>query len=230
MFYCYKITNTINSKVYIGITSDIKKRWREHKCTSKTSGKPLYRAIRKYGLSKFTIFELCSMTDWEAIAQYEIDTIAKHQSTDMSKGYNLSEGGEGAYGVKRTKAQIEAQKLRASKWSQENIKYLTDCAKKQMSDPKNRELSRQGAIKQWNQMSDNEKEIRSNRMSDENKIRWKNKSYIKTLMKSICKPVIGNGVKYKSVTDCAKANNVAPNTMTLRCKNPKNKEFYYIKQ
>ena len=61
-----------------------------------------------------------------------------------------------------------------------------------------------------------------------NKIRWKNKSYIKTLMKAICKPVIGNGVKYKSVTDCAKANNVAPNTMTLRCKNPKNTNFYYV--
>jgi len=29
--YVYKISNSINNKIYIGITNDYKRRWREHK-------------------------------------------------------------------------------------------------------------------------------------------------------------------------------------------------------
>lgn len=33
--YVYKITNTINNKVYIGITNNYKKRWSNEKCNPK---------------------------------------------------------------------------------------------------------------------------------------------------------------------------------------------------
>ena len=51
--FIYKITNTINNKVYIGKTlSSIEKRFAEHKEDShrpQEQIRPLYRAMNKYG-------------------------------------------------------------------------------------------------------------------------------------------------------------------------------------
>lgn len=54
----YKIENKLNGKVYIGQSINIEQRWREHKSRylsidEKEYNKPLYNAIRKYGLQKF---------------------------------------------------------------------------------------------------------------------------------------------------------------------------------
>ena len=66
MAYIYQITNQINGKIYIGKTErTIQERWREH-CEDylreRCYDRPLYRAMRKYGLSNFTI-ELLEETD-----------------------------------------------------------------------------------------------------------------------------------------------------------------------
>ena len=59
MPYIYKITNDINNKVYIGKTlSTIDKRWKEHQRDSqkrRCEQRPLYSAIRKYGIEHFHI-------------------------------------------------------------------------------------------------------------------------------------------------------------------------------
>ena len=51
--FIYKITNTINNKVYIGKTlSSIEKRFAKHKEDSRRPQeqiRPLYRAMNKYG-------------------------------------------------------------------------------------------------------------------------------------------------------------------------------------
>lgn len=62
--YIYKITNTINNKIYIGQTNDIKRRFREHKnlMYGKVGNKHLYSAIKKYGLDSF-IFEIIEETE-----------------------------------------------------------------------------------------------------------------------------------------------------------------------
>lgn len=56
--FIYKITNIINSKIYIGQTSkSIEERWKGHKfhkgCTA------LHNAIKKYGENNFKIDILC---------------------------------------------------------------------------------------------------------------------------------------------------------------------------
>ena len=59
----YKITNTINDKVYIGITKcTLSKRWAEHKCKSKSLCSHLYLSIKKYGTSFFKIESIESST------------------------------------------------------------------------------------------------------------------------------------------------------------------------
>lgn len=61
MPYIYLITNDINNHQYIGKTeySDIQKRFKEHYKESKksrTEQRPLYRAIRKYGIELIAIY------------------------------------------------------------------------------------------------------------------------------------------------------------------------------
>lgn len=52
----YRITNNINNKVYIGITTILlKRRWSAHKRDDKKLKYPLYKSIRKYGIDNFMI-------------------------------------------------------------------------------------------------------------------------------------------------------------------------------
>lgn len=62
MIGIYKITNTINGKMYIGQSVDITRRWRQHK--NSELDYPLYKAFKKYGIENFIfeILEECSIT------------------------------------------------------------------------------------------------------------------------------------------------------------------------
>ena len=62
MGYIYKITNTLNDKVYIGQTvKSLQKRFTQHK---NNSNKPyfsqivLYKAFNKYGIENFTFEQI----------------------------------------------------------------------------------------------------------------------------------------------------------------------------
>ena len=96
--YKVYIHTTPNNKVYIGITKqEPKKRWRYGygyvKCTY------FYKAIQKYGWNNIKheiLYE--NLTKEEAI-QKEIELIEKYDSTNRNKGYNITKGGEGNFGV-----------------------------------------------------------------------------------------------------------------------------------
>jgi len=81
----YKITNTINSKAYVGYSSNVSKRWDDHK--NGYGSKLVYDAIQKYGLDNFT---------FEVIAEDTVDNEDKYiqeHNTMAPNGYNLVEGG-----------------------------------------------------------------------------------------------------------------------------------------
>lgn len=94
--YIYQITNDINQKKYIGkTTKTINERWREHcKDANKDaySNRPLYRAIRKYGIEHFHIEELeeCSLDVLSEREKYWIETTGSFKN-----GYNATLGGDG---------------------------------------------------------------------------------------------------------------------------------------
>lgn len=97
MGYIYKVTNTLNGKVYIGQTRrEVSIRWREHKMyawTLKTRCcSALYSAIRKYGDDAFTV-ETIEECDSEHINEREMYWI-KHYGS-YGNGYNLTLGGDG---------------------------------------------------------------------------------------------------------------------------------------
>lgn len=94
MAYIYKITNTINGKMYIGKTeSTIEKRFQQHCKDSqrdKMSNRPLYKAMRKYGVEFFSIEEIEETDSPEEREIYWIEFYGTFKN-----GYNATMGGDG---------------------------------------------------------------------------------------------------------------------------------------
>lgn len=96
MGYIYLITNKINNKKYVGkTTQSIEKRWQEHISDSKREKceiRPLYRAIRKYGIENFTIKEIekCNTDNLSEKEKYWIQYYNTYED-----GYNATLGGDG---------------------------------------------------------------------------------------------------------------------------------------
>lgn len=94
MAYIYQIINDINDKIYIGKTEfSIEKRFKEH-CQDafreRNEKRPLYSAMRKYGVEHFYI-ELIEETDKpEERERYWIE-----QKRSFKNGYNATLGGDG---------------------------------------------------------------------------------------------------------------------------------------
>lgn len=99
----YKVTNKINNKVYIGKSTDIYYRWKEHiRNKDKKDFQYVFaRALRKYGETNFSweIVERCNET---VLNDKEIFYIKKFNSFIGEKGswgYNMTRGGDGQSGV-----------------------------------------------------------------------------------------------------------------------------------
>lgn len=97
MPYIYQITNSLNNKMYIGKTlSSIEKRWKEHckDCYKPVAeARPLYSAMRKYGIENFTILPL-EETTIEFLSERERYWIEYYGTFKF--GYNATLGGDGA--------------------------------------------------------------------------------------------------------------------------------------
>ena len=95
MAYIYQIINDINDKIYIGKTAtSISKRWSQHKHDYLIYDWHLYKAMRKYGLEKFSIEQIDSTDDFKELGMLEREYIKKYNSQNPNKGYNLTAGGE----------------------------------------------------------------------------------------------------------------------------------------
>jgi group I intron endonuclease len=105
--YLYVITNTFNNRVYVGITNHLNKRISDHRKgmvtgKDKRGGKSyIYSSGYKHGVDKF-YFTYCKTYDTrEDLAKAEVDLIAYYKSLNTPI-YNLTAGGEGAVGIKRS--------------------------------------------------------------------------------------------------------------------------------
>lgn len=96
MSYIYKIINDINDKIYVGKTDfSLEKRFKEH-CKDafrdRNEKRPLYAAMRKYGVEHFKI-ELIEETDNPE--EREIYWIGFYDG--YTQGYNATKGGDGKH-------------------------------------------------------------------------------------------------------------------------------------
>lgn len=110
----YCITNKINGKQYVGMTSrTMKERWNSH-CSSARNGSPFrfHSAIRKYGEDAFDVkvlFENLTVDDCRSI---EHQTIAEYDT--IKSGYNAKPGGCGGWIVPEDKYDGWLAKITAS--------------------------------------------------------------------------------------------------------------------
>jgi group I intron endonuclease len=114
----YQITNTVNHKTYIGLTTkSLDQRWRAHlnSAISKSS-QYIHRAICKYGNENFTR-EILEETDSCLMNERE-----RHWIDIIQPQYNMTLGGEGELGythTDRTKALLKEKRNRRPPASQD---------------------------------------------------------------------------------------------------------------
>lgn len=90
----YKIINTVTGDFYVGSSSNVMKRWADHKCPStwkNKPNKPLYQDMQKYGLDKFRFQILCPVEP-EHLKQVEqelIDMLHPTYNQINAKSWNV---------------------------------------------------------------------------------------------------------------------------------------------
>jgi group I intron endonuclease len=95
--HLYKITNTVNDMVYIGVTKNPRMRMNAHACAVTPTKSIIKNAMKKYGRDKFTLQVLLTSTQDYC---YEIERKAiEAYNTLKPNGYNICTGGMGAIGI-----------------------------------------------------------------------------------------------------------------------------------
>lgn len=139
--HLYTITNTINGKIYIGVTkhSNANVRWKQHiKCAKNGSGYALHAAIRKYGVNNFLFLVKESYDDIQSMYDAEIKTLRIYKEQGYSL-YNISLGGRGSRGCKRIQGPETRLKIslgnRGKKRSSEQRRETSRLTKLALSNP-----------------------------------------------------------------------------------------------
>lgn len=130
IYTIYKATNTYNGKVYVGFSANLPKRINAHFYDQRygnTENRAFYNAIKKYGWESF---------EWQAIYQswdfdhtlkimesYFIDEYRSWVGFTDCNGYNVTRGGQGTTGWKRSSEVIERhrQQMKGRKQTSEHI-------------------------------------------------------------------------------------------------------------
>jgi len=109
----YKVTNKINSKIYIGQSHfSLAKRKSVHLATAKILNKsiPFHLAIRKYGRDNFIWEVIDTAVTQEELNEKECFYITDYRSSISDLGYNLKTGGSYGRHHEFTKLKIAATK------------------------------------------------------------------------------------------------------------------------
>lgn len=116
----YRITNTVNGQVYIGLTKrGAAVRWCEHKHNALYGrrGNRLCKAMHELGVDKFEFTVICRVDDESELPALERHFIEKYDS--FRNGYNSTDGGESVSSEVRAKIS-KAHKGRKAPWAVNN--------------------------------------------------------------------------------------------------------------
>ena len=197
----YKITNILNSKIYIGLTTNtISRRFNGHKQTAKKGLEKsrLYNSMRKYGSENFKIELVYTATSIEDLKEKEIYYINLYNTKDDKVGYNIIDGGDcGKLGYKMSEESKDLLRQKA--------------------------LLRKHTQKSKDLMSKNRKGIKLPGSALE-----KVKEHNNLTSKIVIKTIDNLTIEYKSVSEAARQNNIDPKSIS-RSLNA-NKRGYYIKK
>lgn len=143
----YLIENILNNKKYVGFTKhNIEKRFKQHLY----SKKPIGVAIRKYGISNFSIKLLKACKNIEDAILNEKMYILEYKTYGHGLGYNCSEGGERC-------APIVNKDIYQTKNFKNKVK---NNALKQHSNPITKQRHVDGIRNYWKSLNEEEKKIK----------------------------------------------------------------------
>jgi len=130
IYTIYRATNTVNGKVYIGFTAQWPQRINGHNYDRRygnTDNKAFYNAIAKHGWEAFEWEAIYQSQDYEhtlkIMEPYFINEYRSWVGFEDCNGYNITQGGEGTRGWKRSPELIEShrQQLKGRKQSPQHI-------------------------------------------------------------------------------------------------------------
>lgn len=132
--FIYKITNLVNNKVYIGLTTrTIKIRWKQHINASHSSNSLIARSIKKYGNENFKIEQIDAAYSMIELKSKEEYWIAKYQSNNKEIGLNLTSGGESSIPNRATIIEMISSRMNSSSknyvgvyWSPERKSWFAE--------------------------------------------------------------------------------------------------------
>ena len=81
-YYVYIMTNKINTVLYTGVTSDLKKRIWEHK------GKVIEGFTKKYNINKLIFFEIYNDPENAILREKQIKAGSRAKKIELIKGIN----------------------------------------------------------------------------------------------------------------------------------------------
>lgn len=164
----YKITNSVNGKIYIGKDSTNRKNYYG-------SGQAIKNAILKYGKDNFTkeIIDVCQ--DLSSLNEREKYWISFYKSTDPKIGYNRSSGGDGdfIFDNMTEEAKIKMKENLRKAWvSPEFSERKKLDTLKYFENPENRNKQSLAIKKSWVDMDPDKKQNAHLRLKELNKKRW----------------------------------------------------------
>ena len=199
MHHLYIITNLVNWKMYVGITTDPALRWCKHR--NGHGSRLVKAAIAKYGTENFRFTVIYQSCDSACVKWMEHQAIAELK-TEAPFGYNRNPGGGGA--PKGTKPSVETIARRAA--SNRGKKRAAGFGERMAAINKGRK--RTLAVRQ--------------RLSE---IHQGHPGY-ECQREAVRKPVSVGGVQYTSIKAAAASLDMAPNALTKRFRRYEKSGFF----
>jgi group I intron endonuclease len=125
-FYVYMWTNSANGKAYVG-KGQGRRAMRHMRKTTRAASTALQHAVAKWGRDVFVLRYLAMGLDEQTAFALEVAAIEAYKSCDA--GYNMTRGGEGSVGVKKS-AQLREELSRTTKenWQKLEVRSLMAAA------------------------------------------------------------------------------------------------------
>jgi len=172
--YIYKITNTINGKVYIGKTEKtIEERWSKHLENAKElkrareanphekkAGTHIDNTINKYGSDAFNVNQEDVAYSKVELNEKERNWVKEYDSMNPDKGYNMTEGGEGG----RQSPEVIKKMTEINQEIARNLETLENLSKaisEKWQDQNYQKNVSKGVTDKWQQAEYREKQLRA---------------------------------------------------------------------
>ena len=150
----YKISFP-NGKHYIGLTTSLEQRTKEHKIKAKSrTNIYLYRAIRKYNMvDNIELIEIDTADTKDELCEKEIQYIQEYNSYYMNgNGYNMTYGGEGVNGyvfTEEVKQQMSEAMKKHYKNNPEARQQMSEAQKTRFEKPEARQQMSEALINRY---------------------------------------------------------------------------------